>query len=127
MVRILTCLAIGLALVMAGCGGDEPTTTQEPASTEAPVTEQTPEATATEGGTTDEAGRERFVSTCGGCHTLSAAGTNGRAGPNLDDLAPEVEQVVAAIETGPGQMPENLLEGEEAQQVAEYVAASAGN
>lgn len=125
--RILTCLIIGLALSVAGCGSDEPAITEEPATTEAPVTEQTPEATATEGGTTTaDAGKELFVSTCGACHTLSDAGTNGQIGPNLDNLAPDVERVLGAIRTGPGQMPENLLEGEEARQVAEYVAANAG-
>ncbi|MBA2644035.1 MAG: cytochrome c [Solirubrobacterales bacterium] len=60
-----------------------------------------------------------MVSTCGACHTLSDAGTNGQIGPDLDDVAPDVEEVLTAIETGPAQMPENLLEGEEARQVAE--------
>ena len=120
-------MLIGLALFVAGCGGDEPATTQEPAITEEPVTEQTPEAPAAGGGTTVAAGQEQFVRSCGSCHTLSDAGTNGQIGPNLDDLAPDVELVLGAIQTGPGQMPENLLEGEEAQQVAEYVAANAGN
>lgn len=124
--RILTCLIIGLALSVAGCGSDEPATTEEPAITEAPVTEQTPEAPATETQTADAAGKEQFVSTCGACHTLSDAGTNGQIGPNLDNLAPDVERVLGAIETGPGQMPENLLEGEEARQVAEYVAGNTG-
>ena len=126
LVRILTSLIIGLALIVAGCGGDEPATTEEPATTQEPVTEQTPEAPAAEPGTADAVGKDQFVSTCGACHTLSDAGTNGQIGPNLDDVAPDVERVLTAIETGPGQMPENLLVGENAREVAEYVAASAG-
>ena len=31
---------------------------------------------------------EFFATNCGGCHTLSAAGTTGTIGPNLDDVLP---------------------------------------
>jgi mono/diheme cytochrome c family protein len=31
------------------------------------------------------AGKQLFVSSCGGCHALADAGTNGTIGPNLDD------------------------------------------
>ena len=119
LVRILALVAIVFVFVAAGCGGEDTPTTEEPA------VEQTPDATATDG-TAEVAGRERFVNTCGGCHTLADAGTNGRVGPNLDDVAPDAEEVLTAIETGPGPMPENLLEGEDARQVAEYVAAATG-
>jgi mono/diheme cytochrome c family protein len=71
-------------------------------------------------------GRDQFASTCGGCHTLAAAGTTGTVGPNLDDLKPDQATVQAAIQNGPGVMPDNLLTGAQAQQVAAFVAASAG-
>ena len=32
-----------------------------------------------------ENGHKLFQSKCGGCHALSAAGTSGQIGPNLDD------------------------------------------
>lgn len=67
-----------------------------------------------------------FSSTCGGCHTLSAAGTSGKIGPDLDELKPDAARVTTAIENGPGSMPENLLTGGDAQEVADYVAANAG-
>ncbi len=57
---------------------------------------------------------------------MADAGTNGQVGPNLDELRPDVDTVLTAIEVGPGQMPENLLQGEEARQVAEYVVANTG-
>ena len=123
LVRILTLTAAVLLLaVAAGCGGDEAATTEEPAP------QQTPTATATEatGGDTQADGRETFVNTCGGCHALVDAETQGQVGPNLDELAPDRDTVLTAIEVGPGQMPENLLQGEEAQAVADYVAANAG-
>ncbi len=71
--------------------------------------------------------KEVFASTCGGCHTLSAAGASGKVGPSLDEVKPDAAEVVQAIEGGPGQMPENLLEGSAAQEVADYVAANAGS
>jgi mono/diheme cytochrome c family protein len=72
------------------------------------------------------AGKDLFASTCGGCHTLAAAGTTGTVGPNLDDLQPDQATVQAAIQEGPASMPANLLTGAQAQQVAAFVAASAG-
>lgn len=74
-------------------------------------------------------GRQLFTSRCGSCHVLEAAGTSGRVGPSMDDLRPDAQQVLAAIENGgagSGQMPRNLLGGTQAMQVAEFVAATAG-
>ncbi len=71
-------------------------------------------------------GKDLFVSNCGSCHTLSAAGTTGTVGPNLDDLKPDQATVQAAVQSGPGAMPSNLLTGAQAQQVAAFVAASGG-
>ncbi len=41
-----------------------------------------------------KAGKPLFVSTCGVCHTLKAAGTVGNVGPNLDKVAPLTEPVI---------------------------------
>jgi mono/diheme cytochrome c family protein len=70
--------------------------------------------------------KDLFASTCGSCHTLSAAATTGTDAPNLDDLKPDQATVQAAIQDGPGAMPAHLLTGAEAQQVAAFVAANAG-
>jgi mono/diheme cytochrome c family protein len=71
-------------------------------------------------------GAQAFATTCGSCHTLEAAGTSGTIGPNLDELKPDVQRVMTAISTGPGEMPPNLLSGAEAQEVADFVAENAG-
>jgi mono/diheme cytochrome c family protein len=71
-------------------------------------------------------GKELFASSCGECHTLAAAQTTGTDAPNLDDLRPDQATVLTAIKNGPGAMPANLLTGAQAQQVAAFVAASAG-
>jgi cbb3-type cytochrome c oxidase subunit III len=88
-------------------------------------------------GDTDR-GKTLFLQKCGGCHTLSAAGTNGNQGPNLDDAFAyarrrgfkqvTIEQVVRdQIELAVLPMPQNLVTGKDADAVAAYVAMVAGN
>src|SRR4051794_3659822 len=82
--------------------------------------------------TADQAkGRELFASNCGTCHTLAAAGTTGRVGPNFDELRPPKSLVLNAIAVGRaqgrGQMPAGLLQGKDAANVASFVAATAGH
>ena len=116
-----------LALAAAGCGGDDEEDTGSSGGGEA-TTEQTapPAETGETGGATAGAGKELFSTSCGGCHTLADAETSGQTGPNLDELRPEADRVREAIAEGPGIMPENLFEGAEADQVAQYVAEVAG-
>jgi mono/diheme cytochrome c family protein len=109
-------------------------------------------------------GQTLFKSTCAACHTLSAAGTTGTIGPNLDNaFAGDVKQgypqssienvVLDQIRLGSGQvsksyttskdfikhhclnqqakclstpMPANLVTGQDAIDVAAYVASVAG-
>jgi mono/diheme cytochrome c family protein len=113
-----TALAIAalLAIGAVACGGDDDT--DEPQSTPAEEATEQPLSPA------EEQGRELFVANCGSCHTLDAAGTDGQIGPNLDEAQVDTAEALAKIKEGPGVMPENLVEGEEAQAVAEFVAAS---
>jgi heme/copper-type cytochrome/quinol oxidase subunit 1/mono/diheme cytochrome c family protein len=81
------------------------------------------------GGGTSNQGAQLFSSTCGSCHTLKAANTEGTVGPNLDDVKPTTDAVLAAIQNGglgSGTMPPGLLQGTEAQQVADFVSQNAG-
>ncbi len=81
-----------------------------------------------------EYAKELFQTNCGSCHTLALAGTDGIVGPNLDDLlgdAPDpttnVGRVETAIQNGvAGRMPAGILQGTNAQEVAEFVSAVAG-
>jgi uncharacterized cupredoxin-like copper-binding protein len=83
-------------------------------------------------------GKELFTQRCGACHILENAGTKGVQGPNLD-LA--FQQSIAdglgrsmirgvvrkQIELPQGdQMPPNLVEGKDADDVAAYVASAIG-
>ena len=89
-------------------------------------------------------GKELFVQKCGSCHTLADAGTTGQIGPNLDYAFLESRrnglgestivqvvrgQIAYPIEntsTGAPGMPANLVEGQDADDVASYVASVAG-
>ena len=89
-----------------------------------------------------QAGQSLFQTNCGDCHTLYAAGTDGNFGPDLDELlaasGPVTEpdtiegRVLEAIDNGvdgtttAGRMPPEILSGEQAEQVAEFVATTAG-
>ncbi|ADB52661.1 c-type cytochrome [Conexibacter woesei] len=75
-------------------------------------------------------GRELFGQRCANCHVLAAAESEGPVGPNLDQLRPPAELVYDAIvrgrQRGGGTMPAGLLEGSQAEDVAAFVAATAG-
>ncbi len=100
------------------------------------------------GPTDQQNGQKLFQTKCAGCHTLAAAGARGTVGPNLDAaFAPDraqgfeqsaIENVVldqirlgsgpadAAAGTKQPTMPANLVTGQDAEDVAAYVAAVAG-
>ncbi len=77
-----------------------------------------------------EHGKELFVATCKSCHNLDAVQARGVTGPDLDELGGlDQERVLNAIEnggTGQGRMPAGLLQGQDAEDVAAYVARVAG-
>jgi mono/diheme cytochrome c family protein len=84
----------------------------------------------------NHAGAVLFAERCGGCHTLKAAGTQGSAnrklrnqGPNLDERKESVDDVLYAIRNGGFSgaiMPQNIVVGDDAEAVAEFVAEYAG-
>jgi mono/diheme cytochrome c family protein len=96
-----------------------------------------------EGGSASQ-GQPLFNEKCGSCHTLRAAGTQGVIGPNLDDAFAQpredgipdstIREVVrrqiefpvpADVSIGTPPMPADLVEGEDADSVAAYVASVA--
>jgi mono/diheme cytochrome c family protein len=104
-------------------------TTAETSTGETTSGETTTSQTSTGGGSGADvaAGKSAFTATCGGCHTLKDAGTNGKVGPDLDSLAPlTAERVSKQIENGGAVMPAKLLTGKDAANVAAYVASVAG-
>ena len=77
-----------------------------------------------------------FADHCSGCHTLSAAGTQGTGnrgvrtqGPNLNQRTESFEDALFAIRNGGFSgaiMPQNIVVGDEAEAVARFVAKYAG-
>jgi len=63
---------------------------------------------------------------CGACHILQAAGSDGQIGPNLDQLKPQLEQIIYTVTNGVGVMQafEGILTTEEIKAVAYYVFSS---
>ena len=91
------------------------------------------------GGTAPDlaAGKTTFISSCGSCHTLADAGTKGQIGPNMDDSWRASRQVGIRdsqfqgtierwIRIAQKPMPRNLIKGQDATNVAAYIASVAG-
>jgi mono/diheme cytochrome c family protein len=84
----------------------------------------------------DYNGAVLFSTHCAGCHTLSAAGTQGTGnrgertqGPNLNQREESYEDALFAIQNGGFSgaiMPQNIVVGEEAEEIAKFVAKYAG-
>jgi cytochrome c553 len=79
----------------------------------------------------EERGRELFGQRCSLCHSLKASGAVAQVGPDLDQLSPPKALVLNAINNGRsrgnGQMPAQLFTGQDAEDVAEYVAKATGS
>jgi cbb3-type cytochrome c oxidase subunit III len=102
------------------------------------------------GAADQENGKRQFQQKCAGCHALSAVGSSGAIGPNLDDAFAQaradgykesaIRNIVHEQIKYPGQyptsqnnsnylnanMPANLVKGQDAEDVAAFVAANAG-
>jgi mono/diheme cytochrome c family protein len=85
------------------------------------------------------AGAILFTQRCSGCHTLGVVGTMGSAtnvrtreykdGPNFDQRKETLNCILYAIRNGGfsgGPMPQDIVTGQEAQQVAKFVAQYSG-
>jgi mono/diheme cytochrome c family protein len=83
------------------------------------------------------AGKQQFTRVCGGCHALQDARTTGRTGPDLDDSFRAAREqgwkesqfqgvVQEWIKISQPPMPRNLVTGQDAVNVAAYVASVAG-
>jgi mono/diheme cytochrome c family protein len=91
----------------------------------------------------EQHGRTLFAKNCSTCHTLAGAHSAGKVGPNLDALISGINGATPAETTknritfiksaitqgrarGSGQMPAELVDGQDEQDVAAFVAKVAG-
>jgi mono/diheme cytochrome c family protein len=131
-VLALSVVALLLGVVAAGCSEGEvsatpntvegtlPTETTGGNEADLPALKLTGDATA---------GKAVFESAgCTACHTLSAAGSTGTVGPNLDQAKPSFDLVVQRVTLGQGGMPsfKDQLQPQQIADVAEFVSSSAG-
>jgi mono/diheme cytochrome c family protein len=85
-------------------------------------------------------GATLFDQRCAACHTLNVAGAQGSSvdinqreykdGPNFNERKEGYNDVLYAIRNGgfsSGPMPQNIVTGEDAEAVAQFVAKYAGN
>lgn len=77
-----------------------------------------------------QTGRDLFHKYCSVCHSLEAANAVARVGPDLDKLRPTKGLVIDALKKGRsrgnGAMARDLVVGQDAQDVADFVAAAVG-
>ena len=89
-----------------------------------------PEANVSNLTAAEKSGRQLFGERCANCHTLKASQSVAQVGPNLDNLRPPEKLVLDAIHNGRargnGQMAADLVEGQDAEDVAAYVAKAVG-
>ncbi|MEZ5155785.1 MAG: c-type cytochrome [Solirubrobacterales bacterium] len=108
--RLLVVIPIAAAaLVLAACGTEDVSVTNA----------------------SDEEGAVLFADHCAGCHTLSAAGTQGSGnrslraqGPNLDQREISYDDALYAIHNGGASgavMPQNIVVGDDAEKVAQFI------
>jgi cbb3-type cytochrome c oxidase subunit III len=114
--------AIDVANYVASVAG----TGKVPAAAPAPTTTTTPVEPGAAGDAA--AGKVVFTESCGGCHTLSDAGTAGNIGPNLDDKPHSADLVTERVTNGKGAMPSfsETLTATQIADVAAYVSSVSG-
>jgi mono/diheme cytochrome c family protein len=131
-VLALAVAALALGIVAAGCSEGEVGATPQtvegtlPQQTTPGENEDLPALKLTGDAT---AGKAVFESAgCTACHTLSAAGSTGTVGPNLDQAKPSFDLVVQRVTLGQGGMPsfKDQLQPQQIADVAEFVSSSAG-
>ncbi len=114
---LITALVVAAALGLSACGFGEQSVS---------VSKNDP----------NYAGAVVFATHCSGCHTLTAAGTQGTGnrgertqGPNLNGRTETYEDALFAVQNGGFSgaiMPQNIVVGREAEAVARFVAKYAG-
>jgi mono/diheme cytochrome c family protein len=113
---VLALIPVAAALVLGGCGTE---------SISVPEDDPTQE------------GAVLFAERCSGCHTLSAAGTQGSGNRNLRNQGPDFDQrqvsyddALFAIRNGGFSgaiMPQNIVVGDDAEAVARFIEEWSGS
>ncbi|MDQ0269075.1 cytochrome c551 [Cytobacillus purgationiresistens] len=112
MKKKLLALLFGSVLVLAACGGGNNDATEDNG------TDNGGETTTADAGDAEKL----YEQSCISCH---GGDLSGGAGPNLQEVGAKYskDEILDIIENGKGAMPGNLLSGDEAAEVADWLAA----
>src|SRR5690625_4926909 len=105
MKKWLVAILLGVLLVLGACGGSNSGDTGGDS-----------------GGTTEaSAGEELYKKQCASCHGTDLAGVSG---PGLENVGSSLssDEILDIIENGQGSMPPGLLTGDDAKEVADWLA-----
>lgn len=121
---------LALALLLVACGGNDNDTDTNTGTDDNNKTEQTDEGTAGTDEQADEGASEASYDadaakasyqTCAGCH---GGNLEGGSGPALSDVGSRLskEEILDIIENGRPGMPPGMIKGDEAENVAAWLA-----
>ncbi|KXG09027.1 Cytochrome c-551 [Anoxybacillus sp. P3H1B] len=107
MKKKLTVLLLGMSFMLAACGGGNEATDNKDTKNQ---------------GSTASAAEEIFKQNCASCH---GANLEGAVGPNLQKVGSKYSQdeIKQIIEKGRGGMPGGIIQGDDADKVAEWLAS----
>jgi mono/diheme cytochrome c family protein len=118
---------VSFAIILLGFGGGIPIASSLGRESDS---KSDPQADISELTASEQHGRELFHQFCSLCHTLKAANAVAQVGPNLDNLRPTKALVLDALKNGRargnGAMARNLVVGQDAQDVANFVSTAVG-
>ncbi|WP_307256893.1 cytochrome c551 [Oikeobacillus pervagus] len=115
MKKKLLALLLGSSLALGACGGGEDATDdtkKEPANNNETNTTETADA---------GDAQKIYDNKCLSCH---GENLKGQVGPALDKIGSTLskDEILNVLENGKGAMPANVVEGDEADQIAEWLA-----
>ncbi|MCM3388636.1 cytochrome c [Ureibacillus chungkukjangi] len=115
-------LVFGSALFLAACGGGDDEATDTNTGTGDTATEETGTGDTATGGADAAAGEELVQSSCTSCHGGNLQGMGNT--PALSDVGSRLseEEIHDVILNGRGGMPGGLLQGEDAEAAAAWLA-----
>lgn len=113
-------LLLGTSLALAACGGGTDTTEEEPAGTPVDAPEESTTGEGSEQSSVDV--QQVIQQNCTSCHGQDLAGQGNF--PALNDVGSRLseEEIRTVIDEGQNGMPPDIIEGEEADAVAAWLA-----
>lgn len=112
----------GAVLILGACSGDDkPVALEAETPVEAEQTETSSNAEPVTAPSPADQGAEHYK-VCAACHGADLQGGKGGAGYDKPITGLSKDQVLTAIQEGPGIMPKDMVKGEDAENLAEWIS-----